>query len=108
MELTKLKCKPCKKETTPLTFSEIEKYKPNLDSDWSIIDGRKITREYLFDNYPQTITFVNKLANLAENEGHHPVIHVFFAKITVELWTHAIDGLSANDFILAAKMDELY
>ncbi len=108
MELTKLKCKPCKKETTPLTISEIQKYKPDIDADWCIVDNKKITREYLFDNYPQTIIFVNKLANLAENEGHHPVIHVFFAKITVELWSHAINGLSANDFILAAKMDELY
>jgi 4a-hydroxytetrahydrobiopterin dehydratase len=108
MELTKLKCKPCKKETTPLTDPEIQAYRPDLDSDWCILEGKKITREYFFANYPQTIAFVNKVANLAENEGHHPVIHIYFAKIRIELWTHAIDGLSPNDFILAAKMDELY
>ncbi|NJO88640.1 MAG: 4a-hydroxytetrahydrobiopterin dehydratase, partial [Chloroflexia bacterium] len=58
--------------------------------------------------YVKTIAFVNKVAYLAEDEGHHPVMHVFFSKVTIELWTHAIDGLSENDFILAAKIDGIF
>ena len=51
--------------------------------------------------------FVNKVANLAEEEGHHPVMHVRYGKVIIELWTHAIDGLSENDFILASKIEKL-
>jgi 4a-hydroxytetrahydrobiopterin dehydratase len=58
-------------------------------------------------NYRHSMDFVNKVANLAEEEGHHPVMHVFYGRVVIELWTHAIDGLSENDFIMAFKIDGL-
>jgi 4a-hydroxytetrahydrobiopterin dehydratase len=78
-----------------------------LNDSWENIDDIKITKEFHFDNYRENINFVQRVAQLAEDEGHHPVMHVFFSKTTVELWTHAILGLSENDFILAAKIDKI-
>lgn len=86
---------------------EIAEYRKNIRDDWKVIENKKILKEYLFENYRQSIDFVNKVANLAEEEGHHPVMHVFFGRVVIELWTHAIDGLSENDFIMAFKIDAL-
>jgi len=105
MDLTLDKCKPCEGGVAPLNKQEIGSYMKEIHADWKNVDDQKITREFNFVNYRHTIDFVNRIANLAEKEGHHPVLHVFYAHIIVELWTHAINGLSENDFILAAKID---
>ncbi len=107
MDLTKKKCKPCEGGVSALGQKEIEELKKHIGSDWKVIDNNKIFKEFSFVNYLHTIDFVNKVAELAEKEGHHPVMHVYYGRIEVELWTHAIDGLSENDFILAAKIDQL-
>lgn len=107
MDLSKKKCKPCEGGVPPLDENEIAEYRKNISDDWKVIENKKILKEYLFENYRQSIDFVNKVANLAEDEGHHPVMHVFFGRVVIELWTHAIDGLSENDFIMAFKIDEL-
>jgi 4a-hydroxytetrahydrobiopterin dehydratase len=107
MKLTEKKCKPCEGGVPKLTAEEIEQYSSELREPWEVVDAMKIVKTYHFENYLSTIDFVNCVAELAEEEGHHPVMHVFFSKITVELWTHAILGLSENDFILAAKIDEI-
>lgn len=86
---------------------EITEYRKNISDDWKVIENKKLLKEYLFENYRQSIDFVNRVANLAEEEGHHPVMHVFFGRVVIELWTHAIDGLSENDFIIAFKIDRL-
>lgn len=108
MDLVHSKCQPCEKGVPPLTGNELESYKQDTNFRWDIVDDKKIVRDFNFENYTQTIKFVNKVAYLAEDEGHHPVLHVYFSKVTVELWTHAIDGLSDNDFIMAAKIDEIH
>lgn len=75
---------------------------------WDVTeDGKKIRREFLFKNFKEAMVFVNKVADIAESEGHHPDLHVFYNRVVVELWTHAIGGLSENDFIVAAKVNEL-
>jgi 4a-hydroxytetrahydrobiopterin dehydratase len=107
MDLSKKKCKPCEGGVPPLNEKEIAEYRKNISDDWKVIENKKILKEYLFENYRQSIDFVNKVANLAEEEGHHPVMHIFFGRVVIELWTHAIDGLSENDFIMAFKIDEL-
>jgi 4a-hydroxytetrahydrobiopterin dehydratase len=107
MDLSKKKCKPCEGGVPPLNEKEIAEYRKNISDDWKVIENKKISKEYLFENYRQSIDFVNKVANLAEEEGHHPVMHVFFGRVVIELWTHAIDGLSENDFIMAFKIDRL-
>lgn len=87
--------------------NEVAEYKKLIKDDWKVTGNNKISKEYAFVNYKHTMEFVNKVANLAEEEGHHPVIHVYYGKVVIELWTHAIKGLSENDFILASKIDKL-
>lgn len=107
MDLTNKKCKPCEGEVSPLNQGEINEYKKNIRSDWIVIENNKISKEYFFVNYQHMMDFVNKVASIAEEEGHHPVMHLFYAKALIELWTHSINGLSENDFILASKIDKL-
>ena len=107
MDLTNKKCKPCEGGIPPLNPQEIAEFKKQISNEWKVTDNKKITKEYLFVNYAHTMDFVNKVAVLAEEEGHHPVMHVYYSKVLVELWTHAINGLSENDFIMAAKIDNL-
>jgi 4a-hydroxytetrahydrobiopterin dehydratase len=107
MDLSKKKCKPCEGGIAPLDKNEVAEYKKLIKDDWKVTENNKISKEYAFVNYKHTMEFVNKVANLAEEEGHHPVIHVYYGKVMIELWTFAINGLSENDFILASKIDKL-
>jgi len=107
MKLTEKKCEPCEGGVPKLSASEIESYSGELREPWEVVDEMKIVKEFQFTDYRATIKFVDKVADLAEEEGHHPVMHVFFSKLSIELWTHAILGLSENDFILASKIDEI-
>lgn len=107
MNLSKKKCIPCEGGIAPLDQQEVAKYKKHIKDDWKVTNNNKISKELLFVKYKHAIEFVNKAADLAEEEGHHPVMHVYFGKVIIELWTHAINGLSENDFIMASKIDEL-
>jgi len=107
MDLSKKKCKPCEGGIAPLDQKEVIVYKKHIKDDWKVTDKNRILKEFLFVNYKHTMDFVNKVADLAEEEGHHPVMHVYYGKVIIELWTHAINGLSENDFILASKIDKL-
>lgn len=107
MDLSKKKCIPCEGGIPPLNLEEIEELKESIKDDWFVIENSKIKKEFFFVNYRQTMDFVNKVASLAGEQGHHPVMHVFYAKVDIELWTHSINGLSENDFIMAAKIDTL-
>ncbi len=107
MDLGEKKCKPCEGGTPPLGAAEIKEYKSHIKNDWKIFDDQKLEKEYAFVNYKHTMEFVNKVADLAEDEGHHPVMHVFYGRVVIELWTHAINGLSENDFIMAYKIDKI-
>ena len=73
---------------------------------WQLI-GNKIQKIFRFKNFRESMKFVNKVADLAENEGHHPDLSISWDKVTLTLTTHAIGGLSENDFILAAKIDRI-
>ncbi|MEK7341744.1 MAG: 4a-hydroxytetrahydrobiopterin dehydratase, partial [Candidatus Binatota bacterium] len=73
---------------------------------WSFT-GKWITKEFQLKNFVEAMKFVNRVAGLAEGEGHHPDIHIHYNRVRFDIWTHAIDGLSENDFILAAKIDAL-
>ena len=107
MDLTQKKCVPCEGGTPPLRNEEIEKYLSQLKTKWDVVEGRKIKKQFIFEDFKKAIEFVNKVANIAEREQHHPDIHIFYSKVTIELWTHAIGGLSENDFIIAAKIENL-
>jgi 4a-hydroxytetrahydrobiopterin dehydratase len=107
MDLGDKKCKPCEGGVPPLEPKEIEELKGHIGKEWEVSDNKKLTREYSFVNYRHTMDFVNKVAELAEEEGHHPVMHVYYGRVVIELWTHAIDGLSENDFIMAYKIGKI-
>src|SRR3989344_2640961 len=102
--LLKKKCLPCEGGVAPLTRSEAEELQKQTP-DWGISDdGKQITRTFKFKNFNQTTAFFNKVAEIAEEENHHPDFEVHWGSMTLTLWTHAIGGLSENDFIVAAKV----
>jgi len=107
MDLSEKKCVPCEGGIPPLDSAEIEELRGHLKSDWEVSENKKLSKEYLFVNYLHTIDFVDKVAQLAESEGHHPDMHVYYGRVVIELWTHAINGLSENDFIMAYKIDKI-
>jgi 4a-hydroxytetrahydrobiopterin dehydratase len=107
MDLSTKKCIPCEGGIPPLTEKEIAQYKKHISDGWKVLDNNKLTKEFYFVSYRHTIDFIDKVADIAEEEGHHPVLHIYFGRAVAELWTHSINGLSENDFILAAKIDKL-
>ena len=107
-ELRAKKCKPCEGGVPTVEKDEAEKLLINLPG-WKLTDDcKRIRRDWVVQNFMAAMDFFNRVAELAEDEGHHPDLHlVGYRNITIELWTHAIDGLSENDFISAAKIDDL-
>lgn len=105
--LTQKICRPGEGDVAPLDIDRIKKYMEELETSWELEDGKKIRRVFSFKNFKEAILFVNKMADLAEAEGHHPDITIHYNQVTIELWTHAIRGLSENDFIVAAKIKML-
>src|SRR5688572_6558742 len=105
-DLTKKKCVPCEVGQPPLEKSQISKLKSQIGSDWIVKGagkGAKIYREFKFKNFKEGLAFINKVGELAEEEGHHPDLTIYNYKyVRIELTTHFIGGLSENDFILAA------
>lgn len=108
MDLTKKHCVPCEGGIAPFEAKNARQYLKNVQG-WELFDDdKKIQKEYIFDNFIEAVGFVDKVAELAEQEDHHPdlLIHSY-KKLRITLSTHAIGGLSENDFILAAKIDAL-
>ena len=102
------KCAPCEGGTKPLTREQAIRQVSDLRATWDLSpDALKISCVFEFGTFRDAIGFVNKVADLAEREGHHPDIHISYSVVTIELWTHAVKGLSDNDFILAAKIEHL-
>ncbi len=106
MDLAQKHCVPCEGGTPPLGAKEIEGYKKNVPG-WELVDNKKISREFKFKDFRTAMDFVNKVAEIAEVEGHHPDIFVSYNRVRLELYTHAVGGLSENDFILAAKINSI-
>ncbi len=105
MRLAGRECEPCKAGTTPLTEVESRELLGEL-IDWTIVDGRLVKSLRMAD-FMGPMRLANKIAELAESVSHHPDLHVRWGELKVIIWTHAINGLSLADFILAAKIDDL-
>ena len=106
-ELLEQKCVPCEGNVSPATAEEIDRYKSQVP-DWNLITENgelHLQRVYQFTNFKTALAFTNKVGELAESEGHHPALLTEWGKVTVTWWTHAINGLHHNDFIMAAKTD---
>lgn len=107
MDLTKKKCVPCEGGDPPLTKEQVDELMPQVKG-WTLNKDGWLIREFTFKDFAENMKFVNKVAEVAEQENHHPNIYVHsWNKLRLELYTHAINGLSENDFILAAKIDRL-
>jgi 4a-hydroxytetrahydrobiopterin dehydratase len=104
-ELAKRKCKPCEGGTPPYSEAQAKDMLKSLKG-WILEDGR-LAKVYPFKNYYETMAFVNALAWISHREDHHPDLAVGYNRCRVEYWTHAVGGLSENDFICAAKSDTL-
>ena len=106
MDLLKKKCIPCEdKNIKPLSKADAQDYLDEI-SGWTLNqDAKRISKEFKFQDFIGAINFVERVADIAEMEGHHPDIHIHYNKVLLELSTHSIGGLSENDFIVAAKID---
>lgn len=110
MELSQLKCVACRGGDPSLTEAEIVELLPQV-SEWTLVerdDIPRLQRIFKFKNYAQSLEFTNKVAAIAEKEDHHPLIVLEWGRVTVQWWTHVVKGLHKNDFIMAAKTDNLF
>ena len=110
-DLIKKKCVPCEGGVTPFDISEIHKYQKKVDG-WDILTDQKkiffLIKKFKFKNFLDSQSFVNKVGDISESEGHHPDIVFGWGYSKIKITTHAIKGLSENDFILAAKIDQIF
>jgi 4a-hydroxytetrahydrobiopterin dehydratase len=107
--LAEQKCVACTGESPPLSQAEIEQLKPQIP-DWQIVDPdgeTRLQRVYKFPDFKQALDFTQRVGNAAEEQGHHPALLTEWGRVTVTWWTHAINGLHKNDFIMAARTDQL-
>ena len=105
MNLASKKCLPCEAGAPPLTEKKANELLKEIIG-WGIKDWH-LNKKFNFGDFLEAMKFVNSVAETAEHEGHHPDFCVHYSKVEVKIWTHAINGLSENDFILAAKIDEV-
>jgi 4a-hydroxytetrahydrobiopterin dehydratase len=99
-------CVPCRGGVPPLKASEIAPLAKELQG-WQVIEEHHLYKMYSFPDFRTALDFVNRVGNLAEEQGHHPDIKLAWGKVEITIWTHKIDGLTESDFILAAKIDTL-
>ena len=99
-------CVPCRGGVPPLGEEEIAKLLPEVEG-WEVINNHHLKKSYRFSNFRESQEFVNRVSDLAEEQGHHPDISFGWGYADVSIWTHKIDGLTESDFILAAKIDQL-
>jgi 4a-hydroxytetrahydrobiopterin dehydratase len=102
-------CVPCRGGTPPLTGKELADIRRQLpeSSEWNVVNEHHLVRAYKFPDFRSALAFVNKVGEIAEEQGHHPDIVLGWGKVEITTWTHAVDGLTESDFILAAKIDRL-
>lgn len=105
-KLSDKKCVPCEEGTPPLEGKELETYGSQL-AGWHVVHEHHLEKEFHFSDFKEGLVFTNKVGGLAEEEGHHPDIQLSWGKVRIVIWTHKINGLSENDFILAAKIDAI-
>ena len=108
-DLKDKKCLPCEGGVSPFSISEIHKYQKKIDG-WDIVKNKKniyfLEKKFTFKNFIESQNFVNEVGKISEEEGHHPDILFGWGYAQINITTHAIEGLSENDFILAAKIDK--
>jgi 4a-hydroxytetrahydrobiopterin dehydratase len=108
--LSEMRCTACRGDEPTLTDDEIAQMRPQVP-EWQVVERegiKRLERVFRFRNFAQALAFTNKVGEQAEEEGHHPALLTEWGKVTVTWWTHKIGGLHQNDFIMAARTDELF
>ena len=105
-DLADLQCRPSRPGTPPLAGAELAALADRLGRGWQVIDGRRLEKTYSFPNFVDALAFVNRVGELAEQQGHHPDVELGWGRVKLVLWTHSIGGLSESDFVLAAKAEQ--
>ena len=101
-------CKPCEGGVEPCTINEAEQQLVQLEGWYLTHEGQRIRKDWKVKHFTAGMDFFNRVAEIAESDGHHPDLHIEgYRNVSIELWTHAIGGLSENDFILAAKIEDI-
>jgi len=103
--LDEKECVPCKGGVPPLEGKELEDLFEQLGNGWDLVEGHHLEKLYKFGDFRQALDFTNSVGELAEQQGHHPDIHLAWGQVKLQVWTHKIDGLTESDFIFAAKAD---
>lgn len=106
-DLASKSCVPCRGGVPPLKGRELESLRKEVPQ-WKVVNEHHIIRTFTFPDFRKALDFVNRVGELAEQQGHHPDILLTWGKAEVTLWTHAINGLTESDLIMAAKIDQLY
>lgn len=106
MGLAEKQCIPCQGGVPPLKGAEIEKYRAEIP-EWNVVNEHHLERVFSFPDFRTALEFVNRVGELAEEQGHHPDLLLSWGRVEVRIWTHKVDGLTESDFILAAKIDRL-
>lgn len=107
MDLASKHCIPCRGGVPPLAGEQLTEFLAQLPDDWEVVDGHHLSKEFSFPNFVEALAYVNSVGVLAEEQGHHPDLHLAWGRVRVEIWTHKIDGLTESDFIFAARSDAL-
>jgi 4a-hydroxytetrahydrobiopterin dehydratase len=107
VDLASRSCVPCRGGVPPLDASAIEQLSRQLGGGWRAVNDHHLEKSWRFPDFKQALAFTNRVGELAEEQGHHPDVHLGWGKVRLELWTHKIDGLTESDFVLAAKIDRL-
>jgi 4a-hydroxytetrahydrobiopterin dehydratase len=108
MSLAEQKCVPCRGGVPALAKNRAEELLRELDDGWRLNADGHLERAYAFEDFANAMAFANKVADVAEDEGHHPDLHITWGKCNVEIWTHKISGLTESDFYFAAKTDRAF
>ena len=105
-DLASKQCVPCRGEVPPLKRAELRRLHGQLGNGWQVIDEHHLEKAYPFKDFREALAFTNRVGELAEEQAHHPDIHLAWGKVRLTIWTHKIDGLTESDFIFAAKADQ--
>jgi 4a-hydroxytetrahydrobiopterin dehydratase len=107
-DLASRKCEPCRSGAQPLRGQALAELAAQIDPGWTVVDEHHLRREFRFKDFAQALAFANRVGALAEEQFHHPDIHIAWGRVALEIWTHKIKGLLEADFIFAAKCDRLF
>lgn len=107
-ELTEKKCANCSLAKVHMQGDELKSYVRLLPEEWSLENERRLVRTFTFKTFKEGFKFASHIADLSEEEGHHPQILIEWGRVVVKLWTHSVEGLTESDFILAAKIETLH